>query len=172
MAAPFEGLFGNTSELKVIQFLLPLKGLEFNISELARGTGVSRQTMVSVTKKLAKWNVLKLTSKHGNANYYAINEESGFIEAFEGLNNCIIEQMLGDEELGRIAEYSLEHVGSCALHQIQFSSGYITGMGNEISQGGWLRPSPEDCQPSPAPREISPNPDMVIDFRGNHATAA
>ena len=72
MTAPFEGVFGDTSELRVIQFLLPLKSLEFNISELDRGTGISRQTMVSVMRKLAKWNVLKLTSTHGNANYYAI----------------------------------------------------------------------------------------------------
>jgi len=80
MAAPFEGLFGDTSELRVIQFLLPLKGLEFNISELARNTGISRQTMISITKKLTKWNVLKLTSRHGNANYYSINEDSALLK--------------------------------------------------------------------------------------------
>jgi len=110
MTAPFEGAFGDTSELRVIQFLLPLKGLEFNMSELARGTGISRQTIVSVMRKLLKWNVLKLTSKHGNANYYAINENSGFVEAFENLNNCIIEQLLGEDELASIADYALEHV--------------------------------------------------------------
>jgi len=108
MTAPFEGVFGDTSELRVIQFLLPLKSLEFNISELARGTGISRQTMVSVMRKLAKWNVLKLTSTHGNANYYAINEDSGFVEAFESLNNCIVEQILGEEELASIANYGHE----------------------------------------------------------------
>ena len=108
MTAPFEGVFGDTSELRVIQFLLPLKDLEFNFSELARGTGISRQTMVSVMRKLAKWNVLKLTNRHGNANYYAINEDSGFVEAFESLNNCIVEQILGEEELGSIANYAHE----------------------------------------------------------------
>ena len=51
-------------------------------------------------------NVLKITSKHGNANYYALNENSGFIEAFENLNNRIIEQMLGEETLAEIADYS------------------------------------------------------------------
>ena len=110
MTVPFEGVFGDTSELRVIQFLLPLKGLEFNISELARGTGISRQTMVSVMRKLAKWNVLKLTNRHGNANYYAINEGSGFVDAFESLNNCIIEQLLGEEELASIANHALERV--------------------------------------------------------------
>jgi hypothetical protein len=93
--------------------MLPLKGLEFNITELARGTGVTRQTLVHVVKKLAKWNVLRIASKHVNANYYALNEGSGFVAAFENLDNCIIEQMLGEEELARIANYSIEHSQIC-----------------------------------------------------------
>lgn len=108
MSAPFEKIFGDTSELRVIQFLLPMNGLEFNISDMARGADVSRQALNNVVKKLLKWNVLKITSKHGNANYYALNENSGFIEAFENLNNRIIEQMLGEETLAEIADYSLE----------------------------------------------------------------
>jgi DNA-binding transcriptional regulator GbsR (MarR family) len=108
VSAPFEKIFGDTSELRVIQFLLPMNGLEFNISEMARGADVSRQALNNVVKKLLKWNVLKITSKHGNANYYALNENSGFIEAFGDLNNCIIEQMLGEETLAEIADYSPE----------------------------------------------------------------
>jgi hypothetical protein len=108
MPAPFEGLLGNSNELKVIQFMLPIKILEFNISEIARGTGVSRQTLEPVIKKLAKWNLLKIASKHGNANYYKLNESSGFIEVFENLNNHIIEQMLSGDELTQIADYLLE----------------------------------------------------------------
>ena len=99
MSAPFEKIFGDTSEQRVIQFLLPMNGLEFNISDMALGADVSRQALNNVVKKLLKWNVLKITGKHGNANYYALNENSGFIEAFEDLNNRIIEQMLGEETL-------------------------------------------------------------------------
>jgi DNA-binding transcriptional regulator GbsR (MarR family) len=108
VSAPFEKIFGDTSELRVIQFLLPMNGFEFNISDMARGADVSRQALNNVVKKLLKWNVLKITSKHGNANYYALNKNSGFIEAFENLNNRIIEQMLGEETLAEIADYSLE----------------------------------------------------------------
>ena len=41
MVAPFEGLLGDTSELRTIQFLLPASGMRFNISELARETRIS-----------------------------------------------------------------------------------------------------------------------------------
>jgi hypothetical protein len=97
MVAPFEGLFGDTSELRTIQFLLPVSGLRFNISELARETRISRQTMMRVVAKLTKWNVLKIAGRHGGANYYALNQDSGFIKAFEDLDNLIIEQMQGEE---------------------------------------------------------------------------
>jgi DNA-binding transcriptional regulator GbsR (MarR family) len=108
MVVPFEGLFGDTRELRVIQFLLPSKGLEFNISELARATDVSRPTVKRIAKKFVQWNILKITNKHGNANYYTLDENSGFIEAFEDLNNRIIERMLGEETLEQIANYSIE----------------------------------------------------------------
>jgi len=120
VSAPFEKIFGDTSELRVIQFLLPMNGLEFNISDMARGADISRQALNNVVKKLLKWNGLKITSKHGNANYYALNETSGFIEAFENLNNRIIEQMLGEETLAEIADYSL---GRCIqIQQVEDSS--------------------------------------------------
>jgi predicted transcriptional regulator len=108
MHAPFSGVFGNSNELKIIQFLMPLKSMEFNISEIARGIGVSRQTLGPIIKKLTKWNVLSISSRHGEVNYYSLNEDSGFIEAFEILNNRIIEQMLDDETLAEIARCSIE----------------------------------------------------------------
>jgi len=120
VSAPFEKIFGDTSELRVIQFLLPMNGLEFNISDMARGADVSRQALNNVVKKLLKWNVLKITSKHGNANYYALNENSGFIEAFKNLNNRIIEQMLGEETLDEIADYSRERC--IQIQQVEDSS--------------------------------------------------
>jgi DNA-binding transcriptional regulator GbsR (MarR family) len=120
VSAPFEKIFGDTSELRVIQFLLPMNGLEFNISDMARGADISRQALNNVIKKLLKWKVLKITSKHGNANYYALNENSGFIEAFESLNNRIIEQMLGEETLDEITDYSLERC--IQIQQVEDSS--------------------------------------------------
>lgn len=108
MVVPFEKIFGDTSELRVIQFLLPMKDYEFNISDLARGSGVSRQALNSVVRKLLKWRVLKVVSKRSNANYYAFDKDSGFLGAFEDLDNYIIEQMLGEETLTKMAIYSVE----------------------------------------------------------------
>ena len=136
MVVPFEKIFGDTSELRVIQFLMPMKDYEFNISDLARGSGVSRQVLNSVVRKLLKWHVLKIVSKHSNANYYALDKDSGFLGAFEDLNNCIIEQMLGEETLTKIATYSLER--QIKIHPVEeLSQCYVKGWGSESPEESW-----------------------------------
>ncbi|MCX6676974.1 MAG: hypothetical protein NTU95_03395 [Methanothrix sp.] len=133
MVVPFEKVFGDTSELRVIQFLLPMKDYEFNISDLARGSGVSRQALNSVVRKLLKWHVLKVVSKRSNANYYAFDKDSGFLGAFEDLNNYVIEQMLGEETLAKMAIYSVErHI------KIQPVEGL-----SQYQAKGWLSESPD-----------------------------
>jgi DNA-binding transcriptional regulator GbsR (MarR family) len=98
LAEPFEKIFGYTSELRVIESLLPNKNRDFNITELAEESDISRQAAIPVVKKFLQWNLLKIDSKRGNANYYKVNEDSDFIKAFREINNSIITQMLGEEE--------------------------------------------------------------------------
>ena len=142
MPKPFEGLFGDTSELRVIQFMLPLKGLEFNITEIARGTGVTRQTLTHIVKKLEKWTLLKTTGKHVNANYYAINEDSAFVEAFESMDNCIVEQLLGEEELASIANYAIEHA-PISLPEVP-QKGYAKDWASDPQEFSWMRFTPTE----------------------------
>ena len=104
MAEPFEKIFGDTSELRVIESLLPNKNRDFNITEIAEESDISRQAAIPVVKKLLQWNLLKIDSKRGNANYYKVNEDSDFIKAFREINNSIITRILGEELLSRPAQ--------------------------------------------------------------------
>ena len=131
MVAPFEGLFGDTSELRTIQFLLPVSGLRFNISELARETRISRQTMMRVVAKLTKWNVLSIAGRHGGVNYYALNQDSGFIKALEDLDNLIIEQMQGEESKIKMAPASQEQ---CPVISSLRPEGHDLSMASQIPQ--------------------------------------
>lgn len=137
MTAPFEGMLGDTSELRTIQFLLPVKGLEFNISELARGTGITRQTMIRIVRKFVKWNILCIASKHAGVNYYALNRNSGFVEAFENLDNRIIEQMLNAQTPAKIA--ADPSIGqSCSRAPVQGSGGALAVPGKYPRETGDL----------------------------------
>jgi hypothetical protein len=109
MPEPFERLLGDTSELRILHYLLPLNGSEFNMTEIAIGAGISRQTAIRMVNKFMKWGILKITCKRGNAYYYALREDAVFIEVLESLNYCIINQMLGKKTMTGIASYSTEH---------------------------------------------------------------
>lgn len=73
MNKPFEGLLGNSSELKMIEYLLPLDEIEYDITELSKGVGISILTTTEIVNKFVKWDILKLTRTMGNMTYYSIN---------------------------------------------------------------------------------------------------
>jgi hypothetical protein len=105
MVKPFEGLLGNNCELRMLEYLLPLHGIEFNIAELAEEVGVSRITATRIVKKFVEWRVLKSPRTIDNTVYYCINRESSIVKSIEQFNNVLIENILGDETLYEIHDY-------------------------------------------------------------------
>ncbi len=105
MSRPFEGLLGNNSELRMLEYLLPLEGIEFNITELSEEVGVSRVTAARNIKKFVEWGVLNLTRTAGATTYYSLNHESPIVKSIEQFNNALIENILGSETLYEIHEY-------------------------------------------------------------------
>ncbi len=103
MGRPFEGLFGNTCELRILEYLLPLSDLEFNVTELAEEAGVSRVTAGKVVKKFVSWGLLNVHT--GRVPLYSIDTDSPIVRRIEDLNNALIEKMLGEEQLIQIHEY-------------------------------------------------------------------
>ena len=99
---PFEELLGNNVELRVIEFLLPFHGVEFNITDLAKEAGVSRTTANRVVKKFVEWNFMKISRTENAIKFYQMREESPLYKIFIDLNNKILELMLSDEELFEI----------------------------------------------------------------------
>ena len=101
---PFEGLLGNCCELRILEYLLPLEGMEFNITELANEIEASRVTVARIVKKFVDWRILRLVRKT-NKTYYCIDRESPIVKNIEQLNNAIIENILGKEKLYEIHNY-------------------------------------------------------------------
>jgi DNA-binding transcriptional ArsR family regulator len=101
---PFEGIFGNNCELRMIEYLLPLDGIEFNLTELAEEVGVSRPSATKAVKKFVEWGLINARSEK-NLTYYSINTESPIIKNILQLNNLLIEKMLGEEALYEIHDY-------------------------------------------------------------------
>ena len=105
MEKPFEGILGNSCELRTIEFLLPLKDMEFNVTELADEVGVSWPTAHRVVSKFVDWGMTKVAQHRGGVTYYEINKNSNFVTLLEKFNNCIIEHMLDEQTLYEIGDY-------------------------------------------------------------------
>lgn len=103
----FEGLMGNTSNLRVIKFLLPFIHAQFNEKDLMEEVGVSKPTMIKIIKKLVEFEMIVPTGKRGNSTYYRVNTSSPFIKMFENLDNLVIHYKYGDLMTDEVGELEL-----------------------------------------------------------------
>ncbi len=133
MAKAFEGLLGNSCELRMLEYLLPLEGMDFNITELGEEVGVSRVTATKIVTKFIEWGILNPTRSVGITTYYTLNHESPIIKSIEQFNNTLIENILGNETLYEIHEY-------CESRRPQPTVGITVGeIGQLVAQGSGLQ---------------------------------
>ena len=101
MKSPFEGLFGDTCESWILQFLLPMYGIEFDMAELTEEMKLTRQSISKAMKKFSIRGMVKIR-KEGRTWFYSINEDSPLVKRLEDLDNALIESMIGSEEFRKI----------------------------------------------------------------------
>ncbi len=103
MKQPFEGLLGDTCETRLLQFLLPMYGIEFDMAGLVEETGLTRQSVAKVMNKFAARGMVKIR-KEGRTPLYSINEDSPLVKRLEDFDNSLIESMVGSEVFTRIPD--------------------------------------------------------------------
>ncbi|MHB8164762.1 MAG: hypothetical protein ACYDDV_10570 [Methanoregula sp.] len=101
MKQPFEGLFGDTCETRLLQFLLPMYGIEFDMADLIDEVKLTRQSISKSMKQFSKRGMVKIR-KEGRTWLYSINEESSLIKRLEDFDNSLIESIIGEEEFREI----------------------------------------------------------------------
>lgn len=95
---PFEGIFGNTVELRILEKLIAQPDAEFNVSELGTMTGVSRESASKVIEKFLTWNIMVRTTRKGNMDLFRLNTEEPIVVSMDTLNDSIIMQMFPEVE--------------------------------------------------------------------------
>jgi DNA-binding transcriptional ArsR family regulator len=109
MKPPFEGLFGDTCETRLLQFLLPMYGIEFDMAELTEEVGLTRQSVAKAMKKFSDRGMVKIR-KEGRTPLYSINEDSPLVKRLEDFDNSLIESMVGPAEFRKIRKAHEKHV--------------------------------------------------------------
>ena len=101
MKQPFEGLFGDTCETRLLQFLLPMYGIEFDMADLTEEIKLTRESISKAMKKFSSRGMVKIR-KDGRTWLYSINEDSPLVKRLEDFDNSLIESMIGPEEFDKI----------------------------------------------------------------------
>jgi DNA-binding transcriptional ArsR family regulator len=121
MNPPFDGLFGDTCETRLLAFLLPMYGIEFDMAELVEEIGLTRQSIAKAMKKFSDRGMVKIR-KEGRTPLYSINEDSSLVKRLEDFDNSLIEAMVGPEEFDKIRLTHEKH----EHRSLQKESGYST----------------------------------------------
>lgn len=101
---PYEKLFGNTKELRILEYILNnMDDIEFWMSDIARDLEIS---LPKSNKIFLKFNKYKIILINPDTSKYYINHNSPFVKAFISINTTLIkhitEQELWDEPPGEI----------------------------------------------------------------------
>jgi predicted transcriptional regulator len=111
MKQPFEGLFGDTCETRLLQFLLPMYGIEFDMADLTEEIKLTRQSISKAMKKFSSRGMVTIR-KEGRTWLYSINEDSPLVKRLEDFDNSLIESMVGPAEFKKILKSHDKRAGA------------------------------------------------------------
>ena len=87
METLFRKTFGDTPKIRVLEFLIEGRELDYSISDIAEGAEIGRTTLFRIWDDLLKAGIIKFTRQIGNAKLYKLNADNLFIkkvvEAFD-----------------------------------------------------------------------------------------
>jgi len=90
--APFIEILGDSVKTKVLFFFFLHPFQDYNKSEIAKYTGVSRRSLYPMLETLVKYEIVKETRKEGNAWYYSMNRKSPAFKSLVDFNNDLIDK--------------------------------------------------------------------------------
>mgnify|MGYP001610401365 FL=1 len=92
----FTKAVGNTSKMKVLEFLIEGRELDYSLSDIAEGSEIGRTTLFRVWKDLEKLQFVKQTRTIGNAKLFRLNQENTFIKKLIELFDTLIKESVKD----------------------------------------------------------------------------
>ena len=83
-------LFDNTPQLKVLEFLIEGRELDYSISDIAEGAGIGRTTLFSIWNDFVELGIVKRTRDIGNAKLYKLNLANPFVKKMVDLFDTLV----------------------------------------------------------------------------------
>ena len=73
--------FGNSSQVRILDFLIDGIGFDYTLDELARGSKVKWETFVNIWKKLLDKDIVILSRVKRNNKYFTLNRKNEFVKS-------------------------------------------------------------------------------------------
>jgi len=90
----FIDFMGNSPKVRVIDYLLTERDLDFSITDLAHNSNISRATLYRIWNSLIKYNIIVHTRIIGKAKLFKLNKNNNVIKKL-----IEIDEMLTEKEL-------------------------------------------------------------------------
>src|SRR3989344_9181818 len=75
----FKEIFGDTSKVRVLEYLLEGRELDHSIGDIAEGAGINRVTLFRMWDDLEKLKIIIHTRDIGNAKLYKLNTGNYYV---------------------------------------------------------------------------------------------
>ena len=90
METLFRRTLGDTPKIRVLEFLIEGRELDYSISDIAEGAEIGRTTLFRIWEDLIKTEVITPTRQIGNAKLFRLNINNTFVKKFVEIFDEII----------------------------------------------------------------------------------
>ncbi len=90
--AIFIRMLGDTPRVRIFNYLIKYRGLDFSMSDIARNSGVGWATLSRLWPSLIKLKVIVLTREVGRAKLYKLNEDNPAVNELIGVYQKLLVQ--------------------------------------------------------------------------------
>ena len=90
METIFTRAVGNTPKIKVLEFLIEGREIEYSISDIAEGAGIGRTTLFRIWNDFVDLGIVKHTRDIGNAKLYKLNLSNPFVKKIADLFDTLV----------------------------------------------------------------------------------
>lgn len=95
----FTRVLGNSPKIKVLEFLIEGRGLDYSLSDIAEGAEIGRTTLFRIWSDLVALKMVKQTRTIGNAKLFRLNRENERVNKLIKLFDAIVIEPLGKEKV-------------------------------------------------------------------------
>ena len=90
METIFTKAIGNTPKIKVLEFLIEGRELDYSISDIAEGAEIGRTTLFRIWNDFIELGIVKPTRVIGNAKLYKLNLGNSFVKKMIDLFDTLV----------------------------------------------------------------------------------